>query len=543
YVPLWAPSTAYLAGQVVTANGVSISRIDNGTSRANYDATEQALWTKVTLDSPAAQEKIDLSLGYVNKDVSVDKLKLNADASDAQSWNRAIQTAIATGRKRIIAPSSTYTFNQAVDLSGLFGVTIEGPGGESMALKSSANLNSAFMTTGACGDILFMGMGFEGNVVDDVPLDSPRRSRTTVGNGYQGAIKLVGDLMPGGPTYQVRNIKAAFCDFRNISSLPVFFQGIRGEAEAAHSRFYNCLDPGWIFNETAVARSVTSRKSADNGLSMSRGNLAVIVSDADIRGAAYHGIYIGGFSPHAGPKLFQCTGGVVRTTGRNSMHLTAAPKQGRVSSMVLADALRGPSDGPTDDAAGVGIWIDGQVDGVTPGSYTEFAEDIQINDVTIIRPRRGGIRFGGAKRLSITDNTIIDPGSDFLSDGTTAVVTNDPQQNFGIWKSDFASSSTDVAVVGNKLYDTRTTPIANIPVNVSGVGGDALYFQNTSKAFRQSISESSVNLYASWFFNSVTRLVGGSVAGSSGQTSDYLGRSGRANGYWLNGGAGARKAV
>ncbi|OZE10190.1 hypothetical protein CH249_13980, partial [Rhodococcus sp. 05-2255-3B1] len=32
YVPLWAPSTAYLAGQVVTANGVSISRIDNGTS-------------------------------------------------------------------------------------------------------------------------------------------------------------------------------------------------------------------------------------------------------------------------------------------------------------------------------------------------------------------------------------------------------------------------------------------------------------------------------------------------------------------------------
>ncbi|OZF09798.1 hypothetical protein CH300_00005, partial [Rhodococcus sp. 15-1154-1] len=32
YAPLWAPSTAYTAGQVVTANGISISRIANGTS-------------------------------------------------------------------------------------------------------------------------------------------------------------------------------------------------------------------------------------------------------------------------------------------------------------------------------------------------------------------------------------------------------------------------------------------------------------------------------------------------------------------------------
>lgn len=47
YAPLWQPSTAYLAGQVVTANGVTISRIADGTSRANYDATEQALWTPI----------------------------------------------------------------------------------------------------------------------------------------------------------------------------------------------------------------------------------------------------------------------------------------------------------------------------------------------------------------------------------------------------------------------------------------------------------------------------------------------------------------
>lgn len=47
YAPLWQPSTAYIAGQIVTANGVTISRIANGTSRASYDATEQALWTAI----------------------------------------------------------------------------------------------------------------------------------------------------------------------------------------------------------------------------------------------------------------------------------------------------------------------------------------------------------------------------------------------------------------------------------------------------------------------------------------------------------------
>lgn len=54
YVPLWQASTAYVAGQVVTANGVAISRNADGTSRANYDATEQALWTRVTAPASGA---------------------------------------------------------------------------------------------------------------------------------------------------------------------------------------------------------------------------------------------------------------------------------------------------------------------------------------------------------------------------------------------------------------------------------------------------------------------------------------------------------
>lgn len=54
YAPLWQPSTAYLAGQVVTANGIDISRNADGTSRANYDATEQALWTRVTAPASGA---------------------------------------------------------------------------------------------------------------------------------------------------------------------------------------------------------------------------------------------------------------------------------------------------------------------------------------------------------------------------------------------------------------------------------------------------------------------------------------------------------
>lgn len=47
YAPVFQPLTAYVAGQVVTANGIAISRIASGTSRASYDSTEQALWTRV----------------------------------------------------------------------------------------------------------------------------------------------------------------------------------------------------------------------------------------------------------------------------------------------------------------------------------------------------------------------------------------------------------------------------------------------------------------------------------------------------------------
>ncbi|RRQ26312.1 hypothetical protein DK926_18890 [Rhodococcus sp. Eu-32] len=49
YAPAWKANTAVTAGQVVIApSGAAISRIANGTTRANYDATEAALWTLAT---------------------------------------------------------------------------------------------------------------------------------------------------------------------------------------------------------------------------------------------------------------------------------------------------------------------------------------------------------------------------------------------------------------------------------------------------------------------------------------------------------------
>lgn len=52
YAPKWKAQTAVIAGQVVVApNGVSIARIANGTTRASYDATEAALWNPVVARS------------------------------------------------------------------------------------------------------------------------------------------------------------------------------------------------------------------------------------------------------------------------------------------------------------------------------------------------------------------------------------------------------------------------------------------------------------------------------------------------------------
>lgn len=67
YARLFQPLTSYTAGQVVTANGVSISRIANGTSRASYDATEAALWTPVVATPSAIPTAVNAALASNNK--------------------------------------------------------------------------------------------------------------------------------------------------------------------------------------------------------------------------------------------------------------------------------------------------------------------------------------------------------------------------------------------------------------------------------------------------------------------------------------------
>ncbi|MGV8875506.1 MAG: SGNH/GDSL hydrolase family protein [Rhodococcus sp. (in: high G+C Gram-positive bacteria)] len=60
YAPVFQPLTAYTAGQVVISpTGLPISRLANGTSRAAYDATEIALWTPVAATPAQVTPKLD----------------------------------------------------------------------------------------------------------------------------------------------------------------------------------------------------------------------------------------------------------------------------------------------------------------------------------------------------------------------------------------------------------------------------------------------------------------------------------------------------
>lgn len=48
-IPSWAANTQYLAGMcVISPTNTVLRRNSAGTSRASYDATEQALWTTIT---------------------------------------------------------------------------------------------------------------------------------------------------------------------------------------------------------------------------------------------------------------------------------------------------------------------------------------------------------------------------------------------------------------------------------------------------------------------------------------------------------------
>lgn len=360
-------------------------------------------------------------------------------------------------------------------------VNLQGIPGYSKIKQLGNNLVIASDGT-AASNVAFRDFTIEGSV-NEVPT-VPKRTRTTSGPGTTMGIWITGDLDPtatGAP--QITNVTLERVTVQNCTSLPIRISGVRGTVLTQNCHFYNCQDAGWIFCENVRAIGNRSKWSADNGLSLSRGNLSVVCTGNSVEGAAYHGIWLSGYIGYTGPVDFECTGNTVKNVGQAGILLQDSPKNGTVVGNIIDKQwVRGDSTAPTDEYV-YGIMIRGNSS--TPGTPgTAVAYGIRVADNTVYAAPRAGISIDGATACVVENNLIQDTGTQFFADGTTPITSSFTSQDIGILCS-YPTTLTACTIRNNSIIDQRATPYCNrgvFPVRVSG----ALIYGNTFEGGRNS---------------------------------------------------------
>lgn len=310
--------------------------------------------------------------------------------------------------------------------------------------------------------------------IDGRTIPMPRRASRAQSAGPQVGISLQGDLVPTSSSPVVEDVTVRGCWFDDFMSLPMLLKGLRGVTETTGLHSYNTLDFGWTFCEHVISGGNSSRLSGDNGFSYSRGNQRMSLGHHLVYCCAYGGLWIAGFSNDDGPTDFLAGPFVVKVAGRYGVDMHFGPKGGEVW-MYVTDVYRGTtediaSSSPYVDLAGVGVVVTGNPDSATP---TKYAEDITIRG-KLKYCQRGGVLVRGAKNITI-DAEIVDPGTQYLADGTTLVSSlpdsagtylNQRQQNFGV-RADTNYGPVDYMRVRNlDVRDDRGTPWAIYPLVV-----------------------------------------------------------------------------
>jgi hypothetical protein len=372
----------------------------------------------------------------------------------------------------------------AVAGSGLHpktGVTLRGRGADYSKIRNTTT-NTAISSSVSCSDIAFEDFTIEGTVNSTVTV--PTRARGTSGPGTNMGIWLDGDLdttAVSPPT--ITNVVIRNVTIKNTSELPIRIFGVRGRVLTENCRFYNCKDAGWGFCQEVVVIGCHSYMSADNGLSISRGNLKADVTGCTVELAAYDGIWLSGFTGSVGPQGFTCTGNTIKGVGQTGIRVQDAPTWGNITGNTIDKGyFRGDASAPTDSSI-YGILLRGSSSSPgTPGASVAYG--VKIDSNTILHAPKAAIGYDGATACAITNNLIIDTGSQFLADGTTAIASNDQTQNIGVLCS-FPATVSACVVRNNDVIDSRTTPYTNYGVIPTQVAG-ALVTGNTMTGARNS---------------------------------------------------------
>lgn len=438
----------------------------------------------------------------------------NGTTDDSGAIQDAIDTASDAGGGTVYLPPGNYACSHS--LTPRSNVMLSGDAGAT--LHHTADSTIIYGSAVAFTDFTVQGITFLGPV-NESPA-TPKRGRSVSGPGAQTAVFLSGDLdTTGSGQAQLANFTMRDCAVRNMTALPIRIGGVRGRVSVTGCEFTNNQDAGFLFCEEVIFQGNHVRRSADNGVSLSRGNVKISCVGNTFENCAFNGIWVAGFLTDKGPAGFTVTGNVVRDVGHNGIYVDYASKYGAITGNEIDCGLfRGPSDRPS-DVNGAGIYIGGFpiADRANP---TDWAEGITVIGNHIRRATRAGVYLNGIKHVQVTGNQISDIGTPHLADGTTAIESGDLTQNVGILMEN-PTTSADVTVALNSVVDTRATPYTNqglVPQNTSAVTAHL----NTVTGTRQTANPLETGPTRTWQaphnFNGDIRLNAHAVGGGSAVT-------------------------
>ncbi|SEP86273.1 Right handed beta helix region [Arthrobacter sp. OV608] len=442
---------------------------------ATLDANAQILPTQLP----------DLSAKYAPAQILVESHALSGDASDDLAWARAIGAARAAsalgGVSQIVGSKECYEFASPVDIGGLAGVTIRGRQGGRSTVKAKAGagvLESAFRITNGSGDasdITIENFLFDGGLTNGAALGTsparvtgkdPSATRVFATDRLASAIKVRGDNVPNSAsTYpSVGNVTIRRVKVYGMESLPVLISGVRGHTVVTEYVAERSLDTGFTHNESVTFMNNRVYYSADNGVSLSRGNKNVICVGNTFSDSWFYGVFISGFDKNAGPVGFVCTGNDILRSYEGGIGLFIGPTNGVVTGNTIDTVYRGTEQHDANSRAiGVGIRVGGYVPvaGDTVGPL--WCRNVLISGNEIIDAARGGILVTSrSTNIDVVQNVITRPGS--TTDSTGATVGPEAEnQNFGILLSggDSAADWGEIRVKMNTIVDDRDVPLTN----------------------------------------------------------------------------------
>jgi len=408
--------------------------------------------------------------------------------NDYSAIQNAINAASTAGGGVVFFPIGTYKIGTA--LLPKSNITFRGVG-QASVITTSTTMTALFLHTQGvgvtCTDVRFESLSFLGSVTSTS--STPSRSRTR-GTGAQSAIWMSGSLdtstapttnpfgttlpdISAGPYGVVQNIRIINCNFRNFIWLPTRLFGVTGYVIECGNEFYNSMDVGFGFNESVICNYNRVQMSADNGISLSRGNTNVVCIGNNIDNCQYTGIFCSGYSGTLGPSHFVLVGNNITNVRDGGIAVMIGASYGTVSGNHID---RGYYKDTTNTGT-IGIALQGNDGTFTAGTVSR---GISVTGNTIKGSCMAGIYLLEVQDVIVQGNTILDAGTQFLADGTTAIATNDSTQNIGILVDTLnATPCTNVIVRDNMVSDTRGTTYMTYGIYPQTAPANVVYGPNT----------------------------------------------------------------